>query len=313
MFRMILALLVFASHVSTFEVGRPAVMIFFILSGYWVVRLFDGSNDDVARFEMERFLRVWPIFAIVAVFGLFAERASGIAPSGNLLSTLPLLGLASREGDLLGVSWSLDIEMQFYLMLPLVALVMTQVGSKRDTSRWLLMLGLITVIGAGLLSQGVVTVAAYAPAFAAGAAIWRYRWSPPFRTAMVSMLAFVAVGVVMYLAPDLRTLLLKTESQWWRDLVHLGWCLLLAPFIAWNVHQASGAIDRHLGNLSYPFYLLHPLIIVLAAALLGPLHIAGKLVALAATLLATLLLYAVIDRPIDRLRKAKSRGVVSAA
>lgn len=313
MFRMILALLVFASHVSSFEVGRPAVMIFFILSGYWVVRLYDVTGADPVRFEADRLLRVWPLFAVVALLAWAANYLAGVAPLGSLASTLPLIGLASRTGDLVGVSWSLDIEAQFYLVLPVVIFLLAKAGPKVDLPRRMLALVVVTAVGAVLLRFGVYTLASYAPAFAAGAAIWRYRWSPSFEIAMASLAAFAACLLLMATVPALQTLLSKSESQWWRDLVHLAWCLLLVPFIAWNVHQPSNALDRHLGNLSYPFYLLHPLIIVLAVVALGPLHLAGKLAALAATLLATLMLYVMIDRPIDRLRKRRLRGVIRVA
>ena len=313
MFRMILALLVFASHVSSFEVGRPAVMIFFILSGYWVVRLYDVTGSDPIRFEADRLLRVWPLFAVVSLLAWAANRLAGVAPQGSLASTLPLIGLASRTGDFVGVSWSLDIEAQFYLLLPLALFLLARAGPAFDLPRRLAVLVVVTAVGAVLLRYGTMTLAAFAPAFAAGAAIWRYRWSPRFAVAMASLAAFAVCLVIMATVPALQTLLSKAESQWWRDLVHLGWCLLLVPFIAWNVHQPSGALDRQLGNLSYPFYLLHPLIIVVAVVLLGPLHLAGKLAALAATLAATMLLYLLIDRPIDRLRKQRLRGAVRVA
>ena len=43
-------------------------------------------------------------------------------------------------------------------------------------------------------------------------------------------------------------------------LVALWWvvgAVLVAPFVAWNVSQASPRFDRFLGNLAYPLYLFH--------------------------------------------------------
>ena len=38
-FRVLLAVLVVFSHLSFVEIGRPAVFVFFMLSGYWVLRM----------------------------------------------------------------------------------------------------------------------------------------------------------------------------------------------------------------------------------------------------------------------------------
>ncbi len=302
-FRLLLALLVFASHVSNVEIGRPAVMVFFMLSGYWVTRLYDLNRGGDGRFLLERFLRVWPLFAITVLLVWLVYGWAGLPPPGDLATSLLLIGLGSRVGDIIGVSWSLDVEMQFYLLLPLVLLVIRRLGLNVGMLRGLLALAACVAVGAVLLSQGIVTVAAYAPAFAVGAAIWRFRWVPSRSVATLSAAAFVGAALVMAVVPALQTFLLKTESQWWRDMVHLAWCLLLTPFVAWNVHQPSGALDRHLGNLSFPVYLLHPQIIALTIIAVGGATMVAKLVALGVTVVASILLYVAVDRPIDRWRK----------
>ena len=38
--RLTLALFVVVSHLTRYEIGRPAVFVFFMLSGYWVMKMY---------------------------------------------------------------------------------------------------------------------------------------------------------------------------------------------------------------------------------------------------------------------------------
>lgn len=308
-FRMLLALLVFVSHVSRYEVGRPAVFLFFILSGYWVVRLFESEGRDARRFGLNRLLRVWPLLAVCAVFVVALTAMFGLPLRGDLASTLALIGLASRGGDVVGVAWSLDIEVQFYILVVVTGLAVQRLPRLPDLAGCGLIAALLTTVGVALLSRDIWTVFAFLPAFAAGAAIHLAAWRASRRTAVLSLAAFAAVGGLFVVVPAFNTLLLKTESDWWRDLVHMGWCLLLTPFIAYNVRRPSPPVDRHLGNLSFPFYLAHPVIIRVAEATI-PAPLVMRAGALAAALAVSLVLYLLIDRPLERLRhRLMRRGV----
>lgn len=307
-FRLTLAILVFASHVSRFEVGRPAVMIFFMLSGYWVVRLYDEGDLSIASFEINRFLRVWPLFAIVAVLAVVVDHLLGLPPKGTLLSTLPLLGLASRGGDLLGISWSLDIEMEFYLLIPFVLIGFSRLKSRLRPVDVICLLSLFFIVGVILLQRGIATVAVYSPMFAVGAYIYLGGWKASRHSALLSLALFVAFGLMLAIVPEFTQLLTKERSDWWRDIVHMIWCLTLAPFVSFNVHQKSGPLDRHLGNLSYPFYLVHTTMIAVGLTLFRDSVGSAKLFALAATIIASLLLYAAVDRPMESLRRKLAPG-----
>ncbi len=302
--RLALAFLVFVSHVSRFEVGRPAVMIFFMLSGYWVVRLYVGGNLTASRFELSRFLRVWPLFAFCALLVFAIGLALGLPQPGTLISTLPLLGLASRDGDLLGISWSLDIEMQFYLLLPVLVFAFRRGRLGLQPVELVCLLLLVFAFGAVLLSHGISSVAVYSPMFAAGAYVYLVRWSPSFRAAMLSLLLFVVCGLAMAIVPEFVQFLTKERSDWWRDIVHMFWCLTLLPFVAFNVHQRSDPLDRHMGNLSYPFYLVHTAMIAVGLHLFADSAMLAKAFGLVATAVLSLILYRVVDQPLEQLRKS---------
>jgi peptidoglycan/LPS O-acetylase OafA/YrhL len=305
MLRLLLALLVWVSHASRLEVGGPAVMVFFMLSGYWVTGLYLRHNGSIAGFMLDRFLRVWPLLAIVAILTVAARLWLDVPAAGHLASTLMLLGLATRNQDVLGVAWSLDFELQFYFALPFLMMLVAPTGV---LVKWraLIVLLVATPVGLWLMyDQGIATVLALVPAFGAGLAIRLTGWTCSGRAALASVIAFASFGVICLLVPELRHILLKTPGVWSpADLrICMAWCLVLVPYIAWNVRQSSPPVDRLLGDLSFPFYLLHfpVLSIGTAVGLFAP-DWAGKLAALLAAVTLTLLVYQFIDRPIEAWR-----------
>jgi peptidoglycan/LPS O-acetylase OafA/YrhL len=299
-FRLGLAVAVFVSHVSRIGIGRPAVVLFFMLSGYWVTRLYEGWGRGIATFEASRFLRIWPLLAVVAVIVWAAERVGVLPQHGSLISTLGLLGLAARQGDVIGVAWSLDLELQFYLLLPL-CLWWVNVHTDGRALRAAMLLVVLTVAGTIGLANGWLTVLAFAPAFAAGVAIRVCNWQVSARIAAVSLALFLLVGVVLWLVPATHHLVIKGAVSWWQDLAYNAWCFTLLPYVAWNVHQPSPLLDRELGNLSFPLYLVHFPIIVLVIGWAGN-GVSGKVLALALAVVATALLYLLVDRPLERCR-----------
>jgi peptidoglycan/LPS O-acetylase OafA/YrhL len=202
------------------------------------------------------------------------------------------------------------MEFQFYLLLPAV-FTLAATGRIR-------LLGIISIIafalGSVLHAYGWQNVFTFAPSFAAGMALNATRWRP--RTAQVvgGVAAFVAVGAAMAAVPETYPVIFKTRHFWWLVSVQTIWTLLLVPLVAWNLHRASSSppYDRMLGDLSFPFYLVHVPVTALVFMALPP-NLIGKGVALIACLVATLLLYWFVDRPIERWRIGRRRRLAQAA
>lgn len=323
--RLALAMAVMVEHVSRLQVGSPAVMAFFMLSGYWVARMLDEKYSraphPLAAFWISRGLRIWlPYLAamLLAMAG-FAALLGRHDPAHWL--ALPLLGTASHARDVIGIAWSLDIELQFYLLLPLLwaALVRARRGAP---GRGGLLAGIaggvaaLTALGWALdFGAGIRTALSFLPLFAAGAAIHAFGIRASGRAAAASAAAFGLAGAAIWAIPATRPFLIWGSGDFAADnLFAMGWTVLLIPFLAWNVRQESGRLDRHLGNLSYSVYLLHyPAIGILAGLLGRDMTDAEKLAFLILAPAAAALFYLAIDRPADRLRQRLVRRFLAPA
>jgi peptidoglycan/LPS O-acetylase OafA/YrhL len=88
------------------------------------------------------------------------------------------------------------------------------------------------------------------------------------------------------------------------------WALLLVPFVAFNVRQKSGGLDRHLGNLSYSVYLIHFPLRNLGQELLGRGYSdPEKLLLIALTMVASVVVCVVIDMRCEAWRRRVVRAM----
>ena len=58
MLRFILAAMVVVSHLTSLNIGRPAVLLFFMISGFWVTRAWQEWAGGTTGFMASRFLRI---------------------------------------------------------------------------------------------------------------------------------------------------------------------------------------------------------------------------------------------------------------
>lgn len=313
LFRVVLAMIVCVSHLSRLDVGQMAVFIFFMLSGFWSVRMYHEKYMHLpsprTTFWIARFLRIWILYAVcqVIAIGVIALVLGEYEP--RYWYGVLLLGVASTGHDILGVSWSLDIEEQFYLLVPLCAAFLASAFKGRGLV--LLVAGgfAVTVFGWMLIHRfGLVLIPAFVLPFLAGAMIYYRDMHVGGRVAVLTLVGFVALAGLVAANPASYGLLDKLspapfDPRWFA----LGWALVLIPFVAWNVRQPSSRFDRHLGNLSFSIYLVHFPFYRIAHQLLDGPSAVEKLVLLVLTIPLALVPYLLIDRVVERQREAWSR------
>ena len=129
-FRLFLATLVFVHHLSSIHIGNSAVFAFFFLSGYWVSKMYQEkyylAKNSIISFYISRILRIFPIFILSTVLFLFFDFILNLNYINyENLTWLPnyvIFGwhLFEKENAILIPAWSLNIELIFYLILPLI-------------------------------------------------------------------------------------------------------------------------------------------------------------------------------------------------
>ena len=158
-----------AFGIQVFGGGYCGVDVFFVLSGFLITTLLIKEVDlrgrlDFSAFYARRALRLFPALALVIIFAVIA--AATIAPVATrhpTFSGLPWVLLYVGNWDralvsgsalgLLGHTWSLAVEEQFYLLWPVIFLLFIA-GSR---NRRLIGAGLIGLAGIDVLYQLTMT------------------------------------------------------------------------------------------------------------------------------------------------------------
>lgn len=314
--RMALAFAVFVHHTTLFNLGMSAVLIFFVLSGYWVAVMWRKTYSKTAwsyfTFLVSRMWRVVPVFALCSAitWALLVLRDAAPENAGGalhqILSNVMILGYNSLSYQANVPGWSLDMEMQFYLIAPLLIFLVAK--------NVYVLLGCVAL---SLLSQklgGPTSVLTFLYFFGIGVASALHDLRPSRRLAYGAL--FAALAVMAVCAAILTKNLMLGGGTAGAPLLafsgktNLLIAVLMTPFALYTTRQTSGAADRMFGELSYIFYLLHwPVIGALGTGeggYLQRLFLCTEAVALILAL--SFLIWRLFDRPIGKRRSAWVSG-----
>ena len=154
--------MVFVSREPTFgwasTVGWVGVDLFFVLSGYLIGnQIFSGLAQGrqllLTTFYARRALRTWPMFWVVLAAYFLLPSVMGGRPPPPLWKFLTFTqNYQLQPGTAFSHAWSLCIEEQFYLVLPLTVLIAMRVGTRRYQAWWLL----LALLATGIVARGVL-------------------------------------------------------------------------------------------------------------------------------------------------------------
>jgi peptidoglycan/LPS O-acetylase OafA/YrhL len=269
--------------------GWVGVDLFFVLSGYLIggqllSQLGGRGQIRFGRFYARRALRILPAYLVVVAlyFTLPALREfPTISPLWKFLVSVQNIGL--QGGTAFSHAWSLAIEDQFYLLLPLVLVVLTRSRRTAFAIPCLILLGGLLLRGflahqlqsdSGGVSHRGYQLWIYYPTWTrldplvlgvALAAIERHRptwwrglsdfapwlWVP----------AFVAIAVALYMG-ETEVLTIQT-CIWQLPLIALGMSALLVCAVSPRLPLCRVEIPgtAFLASVAFSVYLSHKLVI----------------------------------------------------
>jgi peptidoglycan/LPS O-acetylase OafA/YrhL len=269
--------------------------------------------------------RLLPMFLAASIFAHATNVATGkfnpamlteMSPLQwihTLLSNLFIIGYNFQKYQALGPAWSLDVELQFYILLPILYFVATK--SK--------LLGFGTLAALCVLSQGTAiqeSIVGYAVFFYAGMLPAVLRWTPNDRLAKMSLFVFAAIIIAAFATDSGRQLVVggshQAEGFFARNQKFCAvLALVLLPFTIWTTQQRTSQQDKNLGDLSYSTYLFHYPLAIIYGHLYGQLPIIERAPYLMGYLLATAvvayLAWRLIDKPLMAYRQAKLDGFMA--
>ena len=283
----VIAVLLFHFQIPGLSAGFIGVDIFFVISGFLmtaiIVKGLENKNFSIWKFYMARVRRIVPalmaLIAILLILGWFflptpdyqalgsqSAYASAFISNIYFWRSSGYFDAASHEKWLLH-TWTLGVEAQFYLLLPLFLMVLWKIKPAAKTLLW----GLVFAFLVSLVLSAVAS-----------------SWRPvaAFYLLPTRGWEFIAGGLVFFAGRDVKALEKHSKALLWS-----GFAMLLLTFIlidssytwpsAWAVlpvlatalimlaNRSQSALTAHpiaqwLGERSYSLYLWHwPIMVAL--------------------------------------------------
>ena len=360
--RAVAVTLVVLSHlgIGMFSGGFVGVDMFFVLSGF-VIGL-TMINEQVTtgkvsfrRFFERRFFRIFPplsfMVAVMTVYAYFVipftksqdffiqQARAALFSYGNFFFMFRKLNYFVQSGDITFFlhTWSLGVEEQFYIALPVVLGVLALIGRRFDASQririWtvgFVVLGLasaFTMYGASNESFGWFTPSFrqeflfYSPFTRAwefllgllvAIAVLRYEQGRKYLgSAMRTVLSIIAVLIIVYV---LVTRVDGNGSQIPASaLTALATGLLIFSLSGskLDVQKFFGVgVFQAIGNSSYSIYLWHWIGVSISLDLMRPDSSIDKSLLVAASMLPAVISYRYIEQPFRKLRTGSTKKKV---
>ena len=326
----------FVSHRDTFgvigSIGWAGVDLFFVLSGYLIgnqiaAPIANGQPWSLKTFFARRLIRTLPNYCVVLIAYLLLPEAlagSHTAPLWRFLTFTQNFGLA--YGETFTHSWSLCVEEQFYLILPVAALALVKLSRSARTVWW----ALGAAVAIGIVLRGVASLKYGYDSFSAeiyyssfarfdellfGVAVAVLKsfhadlYARILRrgNALLIMGVLGAIGVFSGFANDFPNPFIATA---------FGFSLLAASFALLTLAALSPRSLLHrlrlpgaapLARWSYAIYLVHKPLFMLVSPQLAQRHVDANsplvvLLVLCAGVAGGWLLYRAVELPFMRLR-----------
>jgi peptidoglycan/LPS O-acetylase OafA/YrhL len=343
-------LAVLAYHFDILQGGFLGVDVFFVLSGFLITTLLADEwrrfdSISLPRFYARRALRLlpafWGLLIVCAVWARFAPPAEAalrfkeIVLAGCYVINWPSLHCSPTP--VLGHTWSLSVEEQFYLLWPLMLFGLLRSGLSR---RWV-----IAIVGMGIVASAVLRAYLYS-LHRYGDPLWQenvYRLYLGLDTRADALLVGCFVGLLTAwdLLPRSHKFVSRFGAATVMSVVVLGvmmvrsrhahhtlYCggftlvALLVAVILVRLIVAPSRVGRvvlesrplvGVGRISYALYLFQmPIIAWLIPGYRGWKNAGPSLVALGVILAAATASYFLIERPClklkDRLRRSAPRS-----
>lgn len=312
--------------------GTLAVHSFFIISGFYMALILNEKYTGKHSYKLfitNRFLRIYPLYwtilgitVFVAFLNFFANPQNPLAMIHLVVSAVSHPSIFATIGSLANhilrnitlivtpdyftqnftstaslwvqPAWSLQVELLFYLIAPFIVLMRIKALSLltlifliippfliypnhlNDTSITYIFLEKLIFFLVGILSYKT----------------YKILKNKPIKNIL---LLFIFIAILLF-------------TFWYRPVANLDWIYYVAlslsiPFVFMLTN--ANPIDRFLGNLSYPIYISHMLVIKLLSRILSDTNSLFMLSLFPILLFVSFLLWKYVDKPIDRYRQRR--------
>ena len=337
----VLVVVAFHAHIPGFHAGFLGVDVFFVISGFVITNVLLREREktqgtSILEFYARRIRRILPLATVVILVTVWAVFhwlgfLSGQQNADDAMWVSVFLGnfhfasqgtnyfTSTLPPSALQQFWSLGVEEQFYVVWP-VLFILVSVAFRS----WNLRIKLFTILVIGSLASlawciiqthsdpGVAFFSPFTRAWELGLGAMLAVAAPWMRDRAPRLgLAISIAGVALIM---LSTWIFSSQTQWPGAAVILPVMATAAVIAAGTMRESQGSGRlvssppvQWTGKISYSLYLVHwPILIIATEYAIHPLSTGTNLLLVACAYVVSCITYLAIENPLRRARFLKS-------
>lgn len=245
------------------DIGKIGVLVFFAISGFVIPSSFNNRDTPLRTFAIGRFFRLYPAYWISILSGILIVVLSGEAVNWrDVLVNVTMLQRFANVPDLLGIYWTLQLELIFYVLC--AGMFVASVLKRSLWSGFIVAALLVVAVAMSWLRYAYEIKLPVAVPLSLAIMFWGHTW----RVGTDSGDRRGAAGLaLLYIAAMLPVSLLAYNQNmgfgetWYR--YFLTYALAILAFMAATRYRLL-SFASWLGLVSYSTYLFHTVVIYLA-------------------------------------------------
>lgn len=252
------------------ERGYLGVQLFFIISGFVI---FFSLQDNIKRFALSRFLRIYPIFWVLCTVTYITTiliPAEGVLSFGRYLYNLLIINNGTTALMVDGSYWTLTHELIFYVAIGLFVFLFKKKRVEWFFMLWLLILslGVVFRLQEMFIFKILLIRSGFYFIFGGILGLLVQEWRQSTLKVKLRRIGSMVLSVVMvgYLSsvllekdPSLVTNhfgMYDVSTLW--SVIGLFFLVPVLVYLSYKVsHPKMISISKALGGITYPLYLLH--------------------------------------------------------
>lgn len=306
-------------------IGKVGVWLFFTLSSFLLTSQFLSGKRNLFSIEgwrtyfIRRVLRIYPLYTFVLLAGLMFAGSEYFNVQDFNDFVLRLLLMRAK-----GVEWSILVEFRFYIILPVIIILLQEfpkiISSSITSQRWVVILGLISCILWADMTRppiGLDSLRPYISTFLLGVAAAYITESFDGRLLGLSkklknafdLVAMFALIIIICLTPAVYGYIIGEDIPLnyfhgrMTEISFLWSILIITSLYGAGVMRKLLGLSwlRVMGALSYGIYLWHPPIIKFVERNIGGQPLYKAIIVLVLVILISFITYYLVERPLMRI------------
>ncbi|WP_172461829.1 acyltransferase family protein [Dyella jiangningensis] len=286
----------FAAHIDP---GTMGVVAFFCISGYIIPWSVLHSRTSVFQFAITRAFRLYPAYWLSLILAVFAVPVA----LGDLLANITMAQRFMGVHDVVGVYWTLQIEILFYVLIA-VLMVTGRIADPR-ASLWCLFglcaLSILMAVPRAVLSLKTPVAPAFSLVVMFASFVFYHHRHAGFLSGRQLRYILSSVCAIM-----LGCFYLAYRKDWGFGETPLrfmlGYAVGVGLFIVFMRLDIKQPVLCALGRISYPLYLIHVPVREIITALMPSLgDIASALLGIPATVVLAAIMHRGVELPFNRM------------